>query len=75
MIALGAHYLPFVFLYGMRLFAALTAILVTSGVVLGLYLQEPFATGAWLTAAVLLVFAVLGGVAVRKEERAGVATY
>lgn len=52
MIALGAHYLPFVFLYGMRLFAVLTAILVTGGVVLGMYLQGPFATGAWFTAVV-----------------------
>ena len=33
LILLGAHYLPFVFLYGMRMFIALCAILVSSGVV------------------------------------------
>lgn len=60
MILLGAHYLPFVFLYGMRMFAALCAILVSAGLVLALYLPLPFATGGWFTAAVLLVFALLG---------------
>jgi hypothetical protein len=61
MIVLGAHYLPFVFLYGMRMFAVLCAALVTAGLGLGLYLQLPFAVGAWITAALLLVFGVLGG--------------
>jgi hypothetical protein len=32
MITLGAHYLPFVFMYGMWQFTSLCAILVTSGV-------------------------------------------
>ena len=48
MIVLGAHYLPFVFLYGMRMFALLTALLVTGGVVLALYLPLTFAAGAAL---------------------------
>jgi len=65
MIALGAHYLPFVSLYGMRLFAFLAAILVAAGVALAMYAQDSFAAGAWLTAGVLLVFAVLGRAAVR----------
>jgi hypothetical protein len=60
MIALGAHYLPFVFMYGMREFAALCAILVTSGVAIGMYLPTPLSLGAWLTAAVLFVFAFVG---------------
>ncbi|MHB8868089.1 MAG: DUF7010 family protein [Thermoleophilia bacterium] len=38
MIVLGAHYLPFVTLYGMRMFYALAATLVGAGVVLALYL-------------------------------------
>jgi hypothetical protein len=37
MIALGAHYLPFVFLYGMPQFAALAAVLVAAGMILGMY--------------------------------------
>lgn len=69
MIALGAHYLPFVFLYGMRLFWALAAILVGGGVIVGLYARETFALGAWFTGAVLLCFAVLGLEVVRREEQ------
>lgn len=39
----------FVFLYGMRMFAVLTAVLVTAGVVPALYLPLPFATaGRWV---------------------------
>jgi hypothetical protein len=67
MIALGAHYLPFVTLYGMRMFFALTGILVGAGVVLAVYLTMPFSTGAWFTAGALVVFAVLGGLRVRPE--------
>lgn len=60
MIVLGAHYLPFVFLYGMRMFAVLCAALVTTGLVLALYVQMPFTAGAWFTGAVLLGFAYAG---------------
>lgn len=60
MIALGAHYLPFVTLYGMRMFYALAATLVGAGVVLALYLPLAFSGGAWFTAAVLIGFAFLG---------------
>lgn len=70
MIVLGAHYLPFVFLYGMRLFAVLSALLVVLGVAIGLRAQESFAIGAWITAGVLLVFALLGLGAVRRERDA-----
>ena len=64
MIVLGAHYLPFVTLYGMRMFYVLAGILVGAGVVLALYVTLPFATGAWFTAVVLAVFALLGRAAV-----------
>ena len=60
MIALGAHYLPFVFMYGMWQFAALCATLVTSGVAIGMYLPKPLSLGAWLTAAILFIFAFIG---------------
>jgi hypothetical protein len=69
MVILGAHYLPFVFLYGMRMFAALAAILVGSGVGLGFRASvEGWAAGAWLTGILLLAFALLGRVMVRREE-------
>ncbi|MDQ2890907.1 MAG: hypothetical protein M3R65_10225 [Gemmatimonadota bacterium] len=60
MIALGAHYLPFVFLYGMWQFAALAGLLVCSGLIIGLYVPTVFGVGGWVTAAVLLLFAFVG---------------
>lgn len=60
MILLGAHYLPFVFLYGMRMFAVLTGLLVGGGVVIALYLSSSFSLGAWFTGVVLLAFAFVG---------------
>ena len=60
MVALGAHYLPFVFMYGRCQFAGLCAILVTAGVAIGMYLPRPVSFGAWFTAATLLVFALIG---------------
>lgn len=67
MIVLGAHYLPFVTLYGMRMFYALAAVLFAAGLMLGLYVHLQFAAGAWFTAAVLLAFAVGGGALVHLE--------
>ena len=68
MIVLGAHYLPFVFLYGMRLFGVLAGVLVNAGLLLGMRLPEPFSLGAWITGGVLLAFAVLGRRMVEQEE-------
>jgi len=74
MIVLGAHYLPFVFLYGMRMFAALCAILVGGGFWLATRGPQVFSLGAWVTAAVLFLFAALGWLAVAGEIRAQPAT-
>jgi hypothetical protein len=60
MILLGAHYLPFVFLYGMRMFAVLAVLLIGGGILIALYWSESFSAGAWLTGAALLVFAFIG---------------
>ena len=73
MILLGAHYLPFVFLYGMRLFAALAALLVVGGILIALYRSENFSTGAWLTGAALLVFAFVGRAIWQREFGRGTA--
>ena len=59
MIAIGAHYLPFSFLYGMRQFIVLGAILITVGLLIGLYAPGPSTLGAWFTAGLLLVFGFL----------------
>lgn len=67
MIVLGAHYLPFVTLYGMRMFYALAGILVGTGVVLALYVRMPFSVGAWITGVVLAAFAFAGRHRVARE--------
>lgn len=69
MVVLGAHYLPFVFLYGMRMFAVLAGVLWTLGILLGTHLVFGFSLGAWLTAVVLLLFAFVGRAVVLREER------
>jgi hypothetical protein len=69
MILLGAHYLPFVFMYGMRMFYILAAILIGSGVVIGMHFFEPFSLGGWVGGVVLFVFACVGRAAVRREAR------
>ena len=69
MILLGAHYLPFVFLYGMRLFAVLAALLVGGGIGIALYGANSFSLGAWYTATVLLLFAGAGRAIVQRETR------
>jgi hypothetical protein len=68
MIAVGAHYLPFVFLYGMWQFGALAAVLVGAGTAIGMYLPQVFSLGGWLTAAALLVFAVFARRVALREE-------
>ena len=66
MILLGAHYLPFATLYGMRSFLVLSAILVAGGIYLALYFPTAFGVGGWFTGAVLLLFAVVGHVEARR---------
>jgi hypothetical protein len=60
MITLGAHYLPFIFMYGMWQFGALSGLLIGFGLAVGLYIPRPMSLGAWLTAALLFGFALIG---------------
>ena len=73
MVVVGAHYLPFVTLYGMRLFAYLGAVLVLAGAGLAVYGPQVFALGGWLTGAILLAAAFAGRAAVLAEERSAAA--
>jgi len=68
MVLLGAHYIPFVFLYGMRVYAGLATLLGCGGVFFALKCGSLFSIGAWYTAAVLFVFALLARAIVVKEE-------
>jgi hypothetical protein len=69
MILLGAHYLPFVFLYGMRMFAVLAAILLGGGIIIAMYLPNSFGIGAWYTGTILLIFAAVGKSLVHNERQ------
>ena len=57
MVVVGMHYLPFVFLYGMPLYAVLCGLLVAGGILLGLYATNTFTLGGWLTGLTLIAFA------------------
>ncbi len=69
MILLGAHYLPFTFLYGMRMFSVLSALLTGGGIVVAMYLSTYFGIGAWCTGFVLIVFAFAGRSIADREYR------
>ena len=71
MIAVGSHYLPFITLYGMKLFGVLCALLVGAGAGLALYGPEVFSLGGWIGGVLLIVFAFAGRAVVLREESAG----
>lgn len=70
MIIVGTHYLPFITLYGMRLFGVLAGLLVLGGAALALYGPALFSLGGWLTAVALIIFAFIGRQSVLQEENA-----
>ena len=72
MILLGAHYIPFVFLYGMRMFAVIAALIAGGGLVIAMYWSSSFSIGAWYTGVILVLFAVVGRTIIRREVRESV---
>lgn len=69
MIVIGAHYLPFITLYGMKMFGVLAGLLVIGGLGLALYGPMVFSLGGWLTGLLLIIFAFIGRWLVIKEEQ------
>lgn len=57
LVVVGAHYLPFIFLYGMWQFGILAALLVGLGTITGLYFPESFTLGGWIGGVVFLLSA------------------
>jgi protein-S-isoprenylcysteine O-methyltransferase Ste14 len=53
----------------MRMFAVLAASLVGGGVGIAMYWSSSFSVGAWYAAAVLILFAAVGRIAIRREAR------
>jgi len=69
LLLVGAHYLPFVFLYGTRLWLLLVGAMLACGYTLGWVAPQGFATGGWVGAALLAAYAVTGWRHVVGEER------
>lgn len=70
MVLLGAHYLPFATLYGMRMFLFLAGILIATGVAIAHYFSESFSLGAWIAGLALFVFAWMGRSIATREASA-----
>jgi len=71
LVIVGAHYLPFAFLYGMRAFLALGGAMIAAGVMIGLYANESFTLAGWVGASMFLGFAFAGkAIASRNSSRA-----
>ena len=69
MIVVGSHYLPFITLYGMKMFGILGALLILGGAGLALYGPPIFSLGGWVTGVILITFAFLGRQIVLYEEQ------
>lgn len=67
MILIGAHYLPFVFGYGLKTFGALSILLVGLGTYFGMFFPSSFSFPAYVTATLMLVFAGIHYYRVKKE--------
>jgi hypothetical protein len=74
MILLGAHYLPFATLYGMRMFLFLAGILIAMGYVIAHWFSGTFSLAAWLGGLTLFVFAWIGRF-IATGEASGRSTY
>jgi hypothetical protein len=59
MLIVGIHYMPFIFLYGMREFAVLAAVLIGGSMAIAFLLPHSFIAGGWFTGIVLVVFALV----------------
>jgi hypothetical protein len=68
MVLVGAHYLPFTFLYGMRMFTPLAALLMGAGISIALYLPSSFSVGGWIGGLLLFIFAWIGRASVQTDR-------
>jgi hypothetical protein len=73
MVLVGAHYLPFASLYGMRMFLFLAGILIAAGLVVAYFFAGTFGFGAWIAGLTLFVFAWIGRSIATSQAREQVA--
>ena len=69
MIAMGAHYLPFAFLSGMRPFLYIGALMWIGGSLVGLLAPDLAVLGAWATGLVLILFSIWAAREFRSTNR------
>ena len=69
LIVVGAHYWPFVFLYGMKHFAILGNLMIIGGTLIALYVPTIFSLGGWYGAIILIAFAFVGRMAILREVK------
>lgn len=67
MVVMGAHYLPFSFLYGMRVFVPLGAAMWLAGIAIGLWAPQWSVVGALLTGAALVGVGARAAIDYRNE--------
>jgi len=66
-VLIGAHWLPFTYVYGMKSFAVFAAIFVAIGILFAFVFTGPFSTCGFVVGTVLLIFAVINFLLVRGE--------
>jgi len=59
LVIVGAHYLPFVTLYGMRVYAAIAGVMIAAGLWIAIA-HMPFAAGGWTGGAIEIAFGAAG---------------
>ena len=69
LVVVGAHYLPFTFLYGMWIYTVLAGLMVASGVMVGTHHPHDFQLGGWAGAILLLAFALPAWAFARAQDR------
>ena len=69
MIVVGTHYLPFITLYGMKMFGILAGLLMLTGTGLALYGPPILSLGGWFTGILLIAFAFIGRSITLREEK------
>ncbi len=66
-VLVGAHWLPFVYIYSMKSFLALAGILVLAGILFGFVFAQSFSACGFVVGGILLLFAAIHYSIVRRE--------
>jgi hypothetical protein len=66
-IIIGAHYLPFVYAYKLKIYWILASLLVVGGSLFGFIMTDNFYYCAYYTGGVLLLFAIINRYLIKKE--------